>query len=119
MIAETTMHPESNTIFISLHGFAEVEITEVAVDEFEKSLPTMPVHQMSLIIDCNDLAPFRQEILPILEHCYVLYNQFKHAVLVNPTKMIARSQLQRVATSAGFKGHFVDSVEEAWAIAKS
>lgn len=54
-----------------------------------------------------------------LERCYVLYNGFKHAVLVNPKKVVAKSQLQRVAPSAGFKGHFVDTVEEAWAIVKS
>ncbi|NMO95564.1 hypothetical protein [Paenibacillus lemnae] len=119
MIAETTMHPESNTIFISLHGFAELETTVQAVDDFEALMPTMPIHEMSLIIDCSDMAPFKQEILPVLERCYVMYNAFKHAVLVNPGKMVAKAQLQRVAKPAGFTGHFVDTVEEAWAIVKS
>lgn len=119
MIAETTMHPELNTIFISLHGFADLEKTVQEVDNFEANLPTLPIHEMSLIIDCSDMAPFRQEILPILERCYVLYNGFKHAVLVNPTKMVAKAQLQRVAAPAGFKGRFVDTVDEAWAIVKS
>lgn len=119
MIAETTMYPESNTIFISLHGFADVETTAMEVDKFEASLPTLPIHEMSLLIDCNDLAPFKPEILPILERCYVLYNGFKHTVVVNPSKFVAKSQIQRVASNAGFKGHFVDSTDAAWAIIKS
>lgn len=118
MIAETTMHPESNTIFISLHGFADVNETIREVDIFEASMPSLPLHEMSLIIDCNDMAPFKPEILPVLERCYKLYNKFKHAVLVNPTKVVAKSQLQRVAGQAGFEGHFVNTAEEAWAIVK-
>lgn len=119
MIAETKMYPEFNTIFISLHGFADLAETVKETDIFEASMPSLPLQDMSLIIDCNDMAPFKPEILPVLERCYVMYNQFKHAVLVNPKKVVAKAQLQRVAPSAGFKGHFVDTVEEAWAIVKS
>lgn len=118
MIAETKMYPEFNTIYISLHGFAELDKTIQEVDIFEASLPTLPIHEMSLIIDCDDMSPFKQDILPVLERCYALYNGFKHAVLINPKKVVAKSQLQRVATN-GFKGHFVDTVEEAWAIVKA
>lgn len=116
MIAETTMHPELNTIFISLHGFADLEETIKEVDIFEAQMPHLPLKEMSLIIDCTDMAPFKPEILPVLERCYVMYNSFKHAVLVNPVKVVAKSQLQRVAPKAGFTGHFVDTVDEAWAI---
>ncbi|MDF9839008.1 MULTISPECIES: hypothetical protein [unclassified Paenibacillus] len=118
MIAETTMHPETNTIFISLHGFADLEETVKEVDIFEAQMPHLPLKEMSLIIDCTDMAPFKPEILPVLERCYVMYNSFKHAVLVNPVKVVAKSQLQRVAPKAGFTGHFVDTVDEAWAIVK-
>ena len=119
MIAESKMYPESNTLFVNLHGFADVEETAAQVDRLEVMLGTLPVRDMSLIIDCNDMAPFKQDILPMLERCYGMYNGFKHAVLVNPKKMVAKSQLQRVASTAGFTGHFVDTVEEAWVIAKS
>lgn len=119
VIAETKMYPEFNTIFISLHGFAEAAETEKEVNIFEASLPTLPIQEMSLIIDCNDMAIFKPDILPLLERCYKMYNGFKNAILVNPTKMVAKGQLQRVATAAGFTGHFVDSAEEAWEIVKS
>lgn len=118
MNAETKMYPEFNTIFISLHGFADYEDTVKEVDIFEANMPNLPLKDMSLIIDCTDMAPFKPEILPVLERSYVLYNSFKHCVLVNPEKMVARSQLQRVAPKAEFKGKFVDTVEEAWAIVK-
>lgn len=118
MIAETKMYPESSTIFISLHGFADLAETIKEVDIFEASMPTLPLKDMSLIIDCSDMAPFKADILPVLERCYVMYNEFKHCVLVNPQKVVAKSQLQRVAPNAGFSGHFVDTVEEAWAIVK-
>lgn len=119
MIAETKMFSELNTIFISLHGFADLQETIAEVDKFEASMPSLPLKEMSLIIDCNDMSPFKPDILPVLERCYVMYNEFKHAVLVNPKKSVAKSQLQRVAPSANFRGHFVDTVEEAWAIIKA
>ncbi|WP_151733888.1 hypothetical protein [Paenibacillus tengchongensis] len=118
MIAETKMYPEHNTIFISLHGFADLAETIKEVDIFEASLPTLPIKDMSLIIDCTDMAAFKPDILPVLERCYVMYNGFKHCVLVNPVKVVAKSQLQRVGPKAEFQGHFVDTVDEAWAIVK-
>lgn len=118
MIAVRKMYPELNTIYISLHGFADLNETIEEVDIFEASLPALPIHDMSLIIDCDNMAPFKLDILPVLEHCYDLYNGFKHAILINPKKSIVKAQIQRVASSC-FKGHFVDTEEEAWAIVKS
>lgn len=116
MQAETAMYPEKATIFITLKGFAAAAETEKEVDIFEASMSTFPVDQTSLIIDCTNMATFSPDILPILERSYKLYNNFKHAVLVNPEKAVTKSQLQRVARNADFQGHFVDTTEQAWAI---
>jgi hypothetical protein len=108
-------------IHINIEGFSTLEGTIEAVDRLEAKVNTMKdVSEWTILIGCEKMATFQNEILPLLERCYTnIYMKFKHAVLVNPTHPVARMQLQRIARTTGFKGKFVSTEAEALQICNS
>lgn len=107
------VNPATKVYRINLEGFAEPNETAQAVDGLAQKLKAMNVAEWSIVIDCRKLSTFKPEILPILERCYKeIYEQFKHAVLINPENAVGRMQLQRVARQCAFTGKFVATEQE-------
>ncbi|MCM3784824.1 hypothetical protein M3231_17800 [Neobacillus mesonae] len=117
MKSETTFMEKEQIIWVDLQGFFDVQKTQDEVDIFEASMDQLPLKDLTLVIDSTDLAVFKREIIPILEHCYALYSRFKRCIMVDPASPTAKLQLHKAAKNVeGFTGEFVSTTAEAKAL---
>lgn len=104
-------------LVITVGGFMKPDEAEAFLKEYEENVNSIQPSEYKLIIDSTDLAVSKQDMLPVLEGCFNLYmsNGFKKILMVNPSSVIAKNQMQKLAQSISYTGIFMDTMEEAYA----
>lgn len=103
-------------LVITVGGFMKPDEAEAFLKEYEENVNSIKPSEYNLIIDSTDLSVSKQDMLPVLEGCFNLYmsNGFKTILMINPSSVIAKSQMQKLAQSISYTGIFMDSLEEAY-----
>lgn len=102
-------------LVITVSGFMKPDEADAFLKEYDENIKSINPAEYTLIIDSTDLAVSKQDMLPVLEGCFQLYmsNGFKKIMMVNPSSVIAKSQMKKLAESISYTGIFVDTMEEA------
>ena len=82
--------------------------------DYDEHLEIINKSEYHIILDTTKLCVFKPAIVPYLERAYKSYYFFKKVTFVNPTSIMAKTQLQRVAKEVGTidKFTFVDNIDE-------
>ncbi|WP_068621002.1 hypothetical protein [Paenibacillus tuaregi] len=101
---------------ITVSGFMKPDEAEAFLKEYNEHINSINPAEYTLIIDSTNLAVSKQDMLPVLEGCFKLYmsNGFKKIMMVNPSSVVAKNQMHKLAETIAYTGIFVDSLEEAY-----
>lgn len=99
-------------IFITVGGFFKPEDGEAFLADYNKHVNSVQPSNYTLVVDSTDLSASKADMLPILEGCFKLYmsNGFKKIIMINPSSVISKMQMKKLATSISFTGEFVDTL---------
>ncbi|WP_117170272.1 hypothetical protein [Paraliobacillus sediminis] len=102
-------------LIVTVGGFFKEEEGESFLADYNENVKGIVPSSYKLIVDSTDLAASKKDMLPILEACFKLYmsNGFKNIVMINPSSVISKGQMHKLAKVSSFEGVFVDSLAEA------
>ncbi|WP_445486499.1 hypothetical protein [Niallia sp. 03133] len=102
-------------LYITVSGFIKESEGEAFLAEYHQNVKQIVPSAYTLIVDSTNLSVSKADMLPVLEGCFKLYmsNRFKKILMINPSSVIARTQMQKLAQNINYTGVFVDSLAEA------
>lgn len=108
---------EKKMIFVKTNGFFKEEDAKVYMSEFQTLVNTINPSNHILIVDASEQEAVEKHVLNDIRFVLRLYTsaRFKKIVIINPTSIVSKMQVDYCVKEINFGGVFVDSVEEAYA----
>lgn len=99
---------------ITVGGFFKEEEGKAFLQEYQKSVGSIKPADYSLVVDGTELLISKQEMVPILENCMMLYKRtgFKKSFGVYPKSPSSAMQLRKVAEKIQLPMEFGSTVGE-------
>lgn len=109
------LQTEKSILYVKAYGFFRVEDTKGFMSEFQTILNTINPANYKLIIDLRELEAMGADVLDDIRLMLNVYSivTFKKAIIIRPTSVLPRMQIENTTKEVRFKGVFINSLEEA------
>jgi len=93
------LNSSTQQLDVQVEGTMSAEDGGRFIQEYNQIVSTFDATQYEIILDCRTLNVSSPDTLPMLEQCYLLYQQsgFKKVVFVIAKSPVLKMQLSRVA----------------------
>jgi hypothetical protein len=77
------------------------------IGDYNNEVKKFKPSDYNIDLDCTELAVTSQDVLPLLENCYNLYQQtgFKKIIFTIKNNITLKMQLNRIATKTGLNNY--------------
>lgn len=109
---------EKGIFFVKVKGFFQVEDAKIYLSEFQTIVNTINPSRYKLIIDGRGQEKVAEHVVDDIEFVLKLYwiANFKKVIIIKPSSLASRIQVENCVKKINFPGIFVDSIEEAYNI---
>ncbi|MCH6268581.1 hypothetical protein [Neobacillus citreus] len=106
---------EKGTFFVKVGGIFKEEDAKIYLSEFQTIVNTINPLRYKLIIDGRDQEAVASHVVDDIEFVLKLYSManFKKIIIINPSSLASRMQVENCVKKIHFPGIFVDTLEEA------
>lgn len=103
------------TFYVRASGSFEEVDAKVYISEFQTIVNTINPSVHTLIVDASEQEAVPKQVLNDVRFVLRLYEsaRFKKIVIINPTSIVSRMQIDYCAKEINFSGVFVNSLKEA------
>ncbi|WP_312472490.1 hypothetical protein [Neobacillus sp.] len=109
---------ENGILFVKASGIFKEEDAKVYISEFQTTVNTINPSIYKLILDVSEQEAVDTHVFDDIRFVLRLYSsaKFKKIVVINPTSVVSKMQIDHCAKEIKFTAVFVDSVVEAYSL---
>ncbi|MNI67107.1 hypothetical protein D3C73_1227180 [compost metagenome] len=101
-----------STLYVQVEGTMSEEDAGSFIKEYNQTVSKFDPTQYEIALDCTNLNVSSPDVLPMLEQCYLLYQQsgFKKVIFTIAKSPVLKMQLSRVARSTKLENYEIIEV---------
>jgi len=109
---------EKGIFYVKVDGFFKEEDTKIYLSEFQTIVNSINPSKYKLIIDGRGQEKVADHVVDDILFVLKLYwmANFKTMIIINPSTLASRMQVENCVRKINFPGIFVDSIDEAYSI---
>lgn len=99
--------PSTNKMEIKFQGMFEQQDAMAFINEYNMNVKGITPNNCEVLLDAVDLKVSPQEMIPLLEQCFILYKQtgFKKVSMKLGQSSVLKMQVKRVADKSGLTNY--------------
>ncbi|MDP4085998.1 MAG: hypothetical protein Q8934_15450 [Bacillota bacterium] len=115
---EINIEDNKKTLYVKASGFFKEEDALAYVNDFQAALKKISIPTFKLIVDATEQKAVAQDVVDEIKNVLNLYMGcgFKKIVVINPSSVVAKVQIQKCAKEMNFSGEFADNLEKAYSL---